>query len=115
MNARMRYACTALQHLDSEIKLFAVAEREHAANDVVREAAALQKAGAARLLFAAGGSVAILAREDRSRALFFAGSGNAIDDGIGDAVRLQVLANLRRAVFARELIRATLGVALIRK
>src|SRR5437868_6912601 len=115
MNARMRYACTALQHLDSEIKLFAVAEREHAANDVVREAAALQKARAARLLFVAGGSIAVLAREDRARALFFAGSGNALDDRIADAMHFQVLADLRRTVLARELIPARFGIALVGK
>jgi hypothetical protein len=94
----MRYGCTAPCNLYYEIKLFAVSERERTANDVVREAAALQKARAARLFVVARGSTSILAREDRSRALFFTARCDALDDRLGHAARLEIVADLRHAV-----------------
>src|SRR5437868_2030304 len=94
----MRYGCTALQHLDSEIKLFAVSERERAANDVVREATALQKARASRFLFERRGSAAVFAREDSACALFFTARCDALDNGVRNAVRLEVLPDLRGAI-----------------
>src|SRR5689334_22337007 len=100
---------------DGEVKLLDFFDAQRAADGVVREAAALQEAHALGDFLARGRGLAIFALEDRLRLLEIAGRGDAIGYGVGDAVRLEVLADSRRGVLAGKLVRADLGIALVRE
>src|SRR5687767_11943356 len=84
-------------------------------DDVHRESAPLQEAAALGSLFTRGRRLPVLARKHGARALQLALGGDSPDDVRGDALRLQVVAYLRRAKLARKHARALFGVALVRE
>src|SRR5712664_3421447 len=95
-------------------KLLGFGGRNRAADDFVGKAASLQKARSLGTLFTCRRRLAVFALQDSSCPLELAFSRNAVDDFRGDALALQVLADLCRAVLARKRTSALFCEALIR-
>lgn len=86
---------------------------EEAVDDVRRETSALQEARAPRALFARGRGRAVPALQDRACRLELARGGDAVDQLRRNPFRLQIVADPRRAILAREDVRALLCEALV--